>query len=141
MVAVALQTGLLTYNGLVMVANRLLSRLSTRHGEAKAYRHKMRNAKNYEVGENVLTECWPTEAMLYTRQCLEEVQQYGTVLSRTRTLRCGTRVKIFKHETQAWFRAFATCDHGTCWKVAFCLFSCREVSIRTLIVLGGVCIR
>ncbi|CBN75175.1 conserved unknown protein [Ectocarpus siliculosus] len=48
MVAVALQTGLLTYNGLVVVANRLLSRLSTRHGEAKAYRHKMRTAKNYE---------------------------------------------------------------------------------------------
>lgn len=49
MVAVALQTGLLTYNGLVAVASRLLSRLSTRHGEAKAYRHKMRTAKNYEV--------------------------------------------------------------------------------------------
>lgn len=49
MVAVALQTGLLTYNGLVAVANRLLSRLSTRHGEAKTYRHKMRTAKNYEV--------------------------------------------------------------------------------------------
>lgn len=48
-VAVALQTGLLTYNGLVVVANRLLSRMSTRHGEAKAYRQKMRSAKNYEV--------------------------------------------------------------------------------------------
>lgn len=47
--AVALQTGLLTYNGLVVVANRLLSRMSTRHGEAKAYRQKMRTAKNYEV--------------------------------------------------------------------------------------------
>lgn len=75
MVAVALQTGLLTYNGLVMVANRLLSRMSTRHGEAKAYRHKMRNAKNYEVRDSaVLTECWPTEALLYTRKCLEQVQ-------------------------------------------------------------------
>eukprot|EP00752_Nemacystus_decipiens_P007607 g6798.t1 len=47
-VAVALQTGLLTYNGLVVVANRLLSRMSTRHGEAKAYRQKMRSAKSYE---------------------------------------------------------------------------------------------
>lgn len=49
MVAAALQTGLMTYNGLVVVANRLLSRMSTRHGEAKAYRHKMRTAKDYEV--------------------------------------------------------------------------------------------
>lgn len=50
MVAMALQTGLLTYNGLVVVANRLLSRLSTRHGEAKHYRQKMRTAKSYEAG-------------------------------------------------------------------------------------------
>lgn len=51
MVAVALQTGLLTWNGLVTAANRLLSRLSTRHGEAKACRQKMRTAKDYEVRE------------------------------------------------------------------------------------------
>lgn len=52
MVAVALQTGLLTWNGLVTAANRLLSRFSTRHGEAKACRQKMRTAKDYEVQQN-----------------------------------------------------------------------------------------
>lgn len=56
-VAVALQTGLLTYNGLVVVANRLLSRMSTRHGEAKAYRQKMRTAKSYEVQQCVRGLC------------------------------------------------------------------------------------
>lgn len=31
------------------VASKLLSRMSTRHGEAKAFRQKMRTAKDYEV--------------------------------------------------------------------------------------------
>lgn len=48
-VAVALQVGLLTYNGLVAAASELLSRMSRRHGETRVFREKMRNARNYEV--------------------------------------------------------------------------------------------
>lgn len=49
MVAVALQTGLLTWNGLVAVANKLLSRMSRLHRDTKSCRQRMRTARNYEV--------------------------------------------------------------------------------------------
>lgn len=51
MVVVALQAGLVTYNGLVAAASELLSRMSKRHGETRVFREKMRNARNYEVSE------------------------------------------------------------------------------------------
>ena len=65
--AVALQTGLLTYNGLVVVANRLLSRMSTRHGEAKAYRQKMRSAKSYEVRGRTCVVLLPFKGFGFSR--------------------------------------------------------------------------
>lgn len=49
MVVVALQTGLLTWNGLVAIANRLLARMSRRNRDAKSCRQRMRTAADYEV--------------------------------------------------------------------------------------------
>lgn len=48
MVVVALQTGLLTWNGLVAIANRLLARMSRRNRDAKSCRQRMRTAADYE---------------------------------------------------------------------------------------------
>ena len=67
MVAVALQAGLLTYNGLVAAANELLSRMSKRHGEARIFREKMQNAKNYEVGSFVRKNVYKRASLCCTR--------------------------------------------------------------------------